>query len=229
MNLALPSGLARMAVNVRFFQRQGIPATTAVTGGAIDSLASTFVQALLLALLLLFSSASLNLTFELPSGDSLRLGVVVGVIVVASVAVGLLVPRLRNPIVSRVRAWWPDVRDAVLGLRAADKLVLLLGGSLATDILFATALGMFANAVGFNVSLADLLVLNISISLLGSLVPIPGNIGVAELGLSVGLVSAGMTEEAALAAVLLYRASTFYLPPAWGFFAMRWLQRNRLL
>ena len=35
-----------------------------------------------------------------------------------------------------------------------------------------------------------------------------------------------MPEEAALAAVLLYRISTFYLPPAWGFFAMRWLQRN---
>jgi uncharacterized membrane protein YbhN (UPF0104 family) len=229
MNLALPSGIARMAVNIRFFQRQGIPPTTAVTGGAIDSLAGTFVQAVLLALLLVFSSASLSLTFELPSGDTLRLAVVVAVIVVASVAVVLLVPRLRRPIVSRVRAWWPEVRAAVAGLRAADKLGLLLGGSLATEILFATALGMFANALGFNVSLADLLVLNISIALLGSLVPIPGNIGVAELGLTVGLVSAGMTEEAALAAVLLYRASTFYAPPVWGFFAMRWLQRNRLL
>jgi uncharacterized membrane protein YbhN (UPF0104 family) len=229
LNLAIPTGIARMAINVRFFQRQGIPAATSVTGGAIDSIAGTFVQVVLLVLLLVFSSASLNLSFELPSGDTLRLAVVVGVIVVVSVATVLLVPRLRNPIFSRVRVWWPDVRDAVLGLRDAHKLGLLLGGSLATEILFATALGLFANALGFNVSLADLLVLNISIGLLGSLVPIPGNIGVAELGLSVGLVSAGMTEEAALAAVLLYRAATFYLPPIWGFFAMRWLQRNRLL
>jgi uncharacterized membrane protein YbhN (UPF0104 family) len=71
--------------------------------------------------------------------------------------------------------------------------------------------------------------MNMSVSLLGSFVPIPGNIGVAELGLTVGLVSAGMAEEAALAAVLLYRAATFYVPAAWGFLAMRWLQRNRLL
>src|SRR5262249_56687426 len=99
--------------------------------------------------------------------------------------------RLRNPIVERVRRWWPDVRAAVLGLRSSHKLALLLGGSLASEILFATALGIFANALGFDVSLADLLVMNISISLLGSLVPIPGNIGVAELGLTVGLVSAG--------------------------------------
>jgi uncharacterized membrane protein YbhN (UPF0104 family) len=71
--------------------------------------------------------------------------------------------------------------------------------------------------------------MNISVSLLGSFVPIPGNIGVAELGLTVGLVSAGMTEEAALAAVLLYRGATFYAPPLWGFFAMRSLQKNGLL
>ena len=112
------------------------------------------------------------------------------------------------------------------GCARSDKLGLLLGGSLATELLFATALGVFANALGYDVSLADLLVMNISVSLLGSFVPIPGNIGVAELGLTVGLVSAGMTEEAALAAVLLYRAATFYIPPVWGFFAMRWLQRN---
>jgi hypothetical protein len=37
MNLALPSSLARMAINIRFFQRQGIPPTAAVTAGAIDS------------------------------------------------------------------------------------------------------------------------------------------------------------------------------------------------
>jgi uncharacterized membrane protein YbhN (UPF0104 family) len=59
-------------------------------------------------------------------------------------------------------------------------------------------------------------VINMSVSLLGSLVPVPGNIGVAEFGLTIGLVSAGMTDEAAFAAVLLYRIATFYLPPLWG-------------
>jgi uncharacterized membrane protein YbhN (UPF0104 family) len=229
MNLALPSNLARMAVNIRFFQRQGVPPTTAVTAGAIDSFTSTVIQALLLGLLLVFSSASLTLGLELPSGDSLRLAAVVVGLALVSIGAFLLVPRLRNPVVERVRRWWPDVRAAVLGLRTADKLGLLLGGSLATEILFATSLGMFANALGYDVSLAELLVMNISVSLLSSFVPIPGGIGVAELGLTVGLVAAGMPEEAALAAVLLYRASTFYVPPLWGFFAMRWLQRNRLL
>jgi hypothetical protein len=29
--------------------------------------------------------------------------------------------------------------------------------------------------------------------------------------------------------VFLYRLATFYLPPIWGFVALRWLQRNRYL
>jgi uncharacterized protein (TIRG00374 family) len=72
-------------------------------------------------------------------------------------------------------------------------------------------------------------VINMSVALIGTLVPVPGNIGVAEFGLTVGLTSAGMTPESAVAAVLLYRIATYYLPPVWGFFAMQWLQRNRYL
>jgi uncharacterized membrane protein YbhN (UPF0104 family) len=38
-----------------------------------------------------------------------------------------------------------------------------------------------------------------------------------------------MSAEAAIAAVLLYGISTYYLPPLWGFPAMLWLQCNRYL
>ena len=104
-----------------------------------------------------------------------------------------------------------------------------IGGNLLSEVLFATALGIFARSLGYDIALSELLVINISVSLLASFIPVPGGIGVVEFGLTAGLVAAGMTEEAAFAAVILYRLSTFYLPPAWGFFAMRWLQRNRYL
>jgi uncharacterized membrane protein YbhN (UPF0104 family) len=39
----------------------------------------------------------------------------------------------------------------------------------------------------------------------------------------------GLPDEAALATAVLYRLSTFYVPPLWGFFAMRGPQRNALL
>lgn len=229
MNLALPSSAARLAVNIRFFQRQGITPAAAVTAGAIDSFVSTVVQGVLLGLLLLFTEANLNLELSTPSGGSLVVVAVIAGLVLASIGAVALIGRFRRPIVDWVRRSWPEVRGALSALRSSNRLALLLGGSLATEILFATALGLFALGLGTRISLADLLVINISISLINTVIPIPGGIGVSELGLTVGLASAGMTDEAALAAVLLYRVSTFYLPPTWGFFALRYLQRNRYL
>ena len=229
MNVALPANLARLAVNIRFFQRQGLSSTIAVASGAIDSFVSTVIQAILLAFLLVFSTATVQLDVGLPAGDPRRLLWLLAAIVVVAVAVLVTVPRLRNAIRERFSQWWPDVRATIASLRGGHKLGQLLLGSLATEILFAVALGVFARAFGYDLSLAELLLINISVSLLGTLVPIPGNIGVAEFGLTLGLTGAGMTPEAALGAVFLYRIATFYLPPVWGFVALRWLQRNRYL
>ena len=55
MNLALPSSVARMAVDIRFFQRQGVPPATAVTASLIDSFIGNVIQVVLLCMLLLFS------------------------------------------------------------------------------------------------------------------------------------------------------------------------------
>jgi uncharacterized membrane protein YbhN (UPF0104 family) len=229
MNVALPSNLARLAVNIRFFQRQGLSAPVAVTSGTIDSFASTVIQAILLGVLLLFSESSLAFDLPFPSGDTRTLlWILVGLVLVAIAAV-LVVRRIRTAIADNVRRWWPDVRLSLSGLRGSNKLALLVLGSLATELLFAVALGLFARSFGYDVTLAELLVINVSVSLLGSFVPIPGNIGVAELGLTIGLVAAGLTDEAALAAVLLYRMATYYVPPVWGFFALQWLQRARYL
>jgi glycosyltransferase 2 family protein len=229
MNLALPSNLARMAVNIRFFQRQGLSAPTAVAAGTIDSFASTVIQAVMLTVLLIFSESSLAFDLPFPSGGMQTLLWIVLGLVLVTVAALAVVRRVRRAITANVRRWWPDVRASLATLRSPHKLALLVLGSLATEILFAIALGLFARSFGYGISIAELLVINIGVSLLGTLVPVPGNIGVAEFGLSIGLVAAGMTDEAAIAAVLLYRISTFYLPPVWGFFAMLWLQRNRYL
>src|SRR5262249_58136048 len=70
MNLALPSSAGRLAVNIRFFQRQGITPAAAVTAGAIDSFASTVVQAVLLSPLLIFAEADLKPHLRAPPGGA---------------------------------------------------------------------------------------------------------------------------------------------------------------
>src|SRR5262249_51569542 len=229
MNVALPSNLARMAVNIRFFQRQGLSAPTAVASGVIDSFASTVLQAVLLGVLLLFSESSLAVDVPAPSGSFKWLFWVLAAALLICVSAVVAVRRIRSAIVERVRRWWPDVRNSLVALRAALKLALLLLGSLGTELLFAIALGLFARGFGYHVNLAELLVINISVSLLASFIPVPGGIGVQEFGLALGLGAAGMTPEAAIAAFRLPRTWTYYLPPVGGFPAMLWLQRNRYL
>ncbi len=230
MNLALPSSIARMAINVRFFQCQGVPPATAVTAGVIDSFAGNAVQALLLLLMLLFSEAALDLNADLETSGSAGHLIAALVIVLMVSAVALAsIGRVRRAIVERVRRWWPDVRDGVVALRASRKLVYLVGGSVATELLFAVALGACVQAFGYDFAFADILLINISVSLFASLIPVPGGIGITEGALIVGLTGLGMTDEAAFAAAITYRLSTFYLPPIWGWFAMQWLRRNRLL
>lgn len=229
MNLALPSSVARMAVNIRFFQRQGLSPTTAVSSGVIASFANNVVQAVLLVLLLLFTASSLTLDFSEPSsGSRTLLWIIIGLIAATALVIALSA-RVRQATIGRVRTWWPDVRTALRSLGTSHKLFQLLGGNLATELLFATSLSLFVIALGYHIPLTQLLVTNISVSLLTSFIPVPGGIGVTEFGLTIGLTSAGMPEEAALATVLLYRIATFYLPPVWGFFALRWLQQHQYL
>jgi len=164
MNIALPSSFARMAVSVRFFQRQGLSVTVSVASGVVDMVATAFVQVVVLLALLAFSEALLSLDLDLPTGDTrLVLWILMGLLAVV-VAVAFVGP-IRRLIVGRVRGWWPDVRVALAGLRASNKLGLLLGGNLAAEVLLAIALGLTARALGYHVTLAELLVIVVSVAL----------------------------------------------------------------
>lgn len=230
LNLALPSYVGRMAVSIRFFQRQALSPALAVTSGVIESTASFVVQVSLVTLILLFTDAHLQLDLGAPdTGDLGGLVWIVGGLLVVSVPVVAFVPRVRDPLRERLHRWLPEVRSTFAGLRGRNKIGLLVLGNVATEVLFATALGLFARGIGYDIGLAELILINTGVSLVSGFIPVPGGIGVTEFGLTVGLTGAGMPEEAALAAVVLYRLASFYIPPAWGFFAMRWLQRNRYL
>jgi uncharacterized membrane protein YbhN (UPF0104 family) len=57
-----------------------------------------------------------------------------------------------------------------------------------------------------------------------SLIPVPGGIGVAEAGITAGLSAIGVPHSVAFAAAITHRRT--YLPPLWGYFALRWLTRK---
>ncbi|HMK12947.1 MAG TPA: lysylphosphatidylglycerol synthase transmembrane domain-containing protein [Acidimicrobiales bacterium] len=229
VNLAIPSSAARIAVNVRFFQRHGLATGSALAVGALDGFSGFVVQAMLLVSLLLFTSASLDIDFNSAASGAAKLLVTIIVVVVIVLLLVLIVPKLRRSAFSRVKSLAGEAIKAFHGLRSPRRLGLLFGGNLATELLFATALGIFVRAFGYSIGLGDLVLINVSVALLAGLLPVPGGIGVTEGGLIYGLTAAGMPETTAFAAVIFYRMASFYVPPIWGFFALRWLEKNKHL
>ena len=229
VNLAIPTAAARIAVNVRFFQRQGLPATTAVATGALDGVSGFIVQAMLLGSLLLFGGMSLDVDVAGPASAAIRIAWMVAVVLAIVIVVILVIPRLRRYVLGGVRKTVSEAVAVLRGLRSLRRLVMLFGGNLVAELLFALALGVFVQAFGYSLALHELLFINMAVSLLAGLLPVPGGVGVTEGGLIFGLTSFGVPQEVAFAAVILYRISTFYTPPIWGFFSLRWLERNRFL
>ena len=225
LNLVIPSAPARVATVVRYQQRFGVAPGEAVVAGALDSFAGFLVQAVLLVLGIVFGLSSLQLDLEGAGSDALPvILVVLGLCVLAAVA-SLLLRRVRRALVEGVRTALGGVRR----LRDPQRALMVFGGNLAAEVLFAVTLGLMARAFGYEVGLAELITINVSVSLVGGLMPIPGGMGVVESGLSLGLVAAGLPEVDALAVALSYRAVTFYLPPIWGAAALRWLRRHDYL
>jgi len=226
VNVAIPATAARVAVNVRFFQRHGVPPGTAIAAGALDAFSGFVVQVIALITILGFSSASLDLDLGGARDSAGRVLVIVLVVLALAVGAIFVIGRLRRFVLYWLRRLGREAMETIRGLQSPRRLAMLLGGNLASETLFAVSLGVFTRSLGYPIGLGELLLICISVSLLAGIMPVPGGIGVSEGGLTFGLVQAGMPDALAFAAVIMYRLATFYLPPLWGYFALRWLERN---
>jgi uncharacterized membrane protein YbhN (UPF0104 family) len=226
VNLSIPSTAARVAINIRFFQRFGVAPAAAVAAGVIDSVAGFIVQIAIFVSLFVMSDLDLHLSTDgsTTSGAATVVLIVLAVLAVAATVVAV-VPAVRRRVVTALR----QAGEALRVLRSPDKLLRLFGGNLLSQVLFAVAFAACAEAFGVHLPLSQLLLINTVVSLFAGLLPVPGGIGVSEAGLTFGLTTAGVPAETAFAIALAYRLASFYLPPLWGWPCYRWLVRNRLL
>ena len=226
VNLTVPSSAGRIAVNIRYLQKQGLSSTAAVSAGALDGVAGTIVEVILLLIILPFMN--LNLSVD-AGGDVSALGWIVLAFVVAAVAaaVVLIVKRSwRESLVHTLKEAFATLKDVLV---APAKLVRLFGGNILTELGWALTLSASAHTYGANLGLAQALVVNMLASVFASVMPVPGGIGVAEASLAAGMMAFGVPQTEAYAAALTHRLATFYLPPIWGWFSLRYLTRKGYL
>ena len=92
--------------------------------------------------------------------------------------------------------------------------------------MLAIILGLCLRAFGQSASLAALILVNTFVSLFAGFMPVPGGVGVAEAGLTAGLIAIGIPDGVAASTAIAYRLVTFYLPPLWGVFAVKCLKKQ---
>jgi uncharacterized membrane protein YbhN (UPF0104 family)/tRNA A-37 threonylcarbamoyl transferase component Bud32 len=223
VNLSTPASAGKIALNIRYLQKQGSDAAIAVTQGALDGLAGFVVQALILVLLL----PTVDFHFD-SSGDADHSGIVtVLAIVVAGAAIGLvigaLLPRVRKRVMPYIAAGRDDVRMVMSSPRRASQ---LLGANFVSQLLFALCLGASLRAYGQHLPIATLLVVNTGVTLFSGVMPVPGGVGVAEAALTAGLIAVGVPSDIAVAAAITHRIASAYLPPVPGAFALEWLGKH---
>lgn len=228
VNLAMPSTAGRVAVNIRFFQRNGVEPTTAVAMGALDGFTGFLCQLLILGSILLlgFGSLDMNLSadFDVDKITSLLvwlgIGLVIGLVVIAAV------PVLRNWVLDKVH----KVKAFLLPfLKSPRRLAVAFGANMASELIGAlthlTVLAAYGQTPGY----INVLVVAIFVSLFAGLMPVPGGIGVTEAALTAGFIAIGVPEDIAFAAALTSRVITFYFPPVIGAFAFRSLRKQGFL
>jgi uncharacterized membrane protein YbhN (UPF0104 family) len=243
--LALPSSAARLALDIRFFGRNGIEGGAAVSIGVIASVCGFVVQVLLIVVIGLSGLASLELggsgasstaSTGSSSSDGAPLLVLTAVLVVAGVIVILAVPKYRTAVtqaVPRYRAMLgsqaSSAMTALRVLRSPPKVAMIFAGNLGAQLLQAVILGLCLRAFGHHATMAELILVNTIASLFAGFMPVPGGMGVAEAAYTAGLVALGVPNAPAMSTAIAFRMATYYLPPIWGAIATRWLRAHSYL
>ena len=225
--------VATTATVIRFNQRRGLPPGVALSSGIVYSVAGFIVQIILTLVTLCFAAGEFQRQSAGASGsgpENLQL-VLYAVVVLALVGgIALAIPKIRRVIASRLAprlaAAWNNVR---LIAQTPTKLARIFGGAAVTQLMMALGLGFALYAVHASAPFGGLLIVCTFTALIGGMAPVPGGMGVMEASYISGLGLLGVPQDQAIAATILYRASTTYLPPLWGWGALVWLRRRDAL
>jgi uncharacterized membrane protein YbhN (UPF0104 family) len=217
-NLAVPY-VGGAAVQIRYLQKQGIPIADAVaSGGALMGAVNLIVQVVVFMASIALIPDSLQLS-NIDASDVVKVLMILIVVVLVGIAVVMGVPRLRRTIVPPVKQGASTILEA---LHSPRRMFTLIGGNLLVTVLYGLCLMACIAAYGNGLPFWTILAVNIGVSTIAGLVPLPGGgAAISAVGLSGALVAFGVSESVAVAAVLTNQLVVTYLPAIPGWFATR--------
>ena len=221
-NRFAPGGLGRAGLVISSINKAGASISAATSALGLAGTSGLLVHSA--GLLILGALYGGGLTLDL-SHPSVRWFLVVTAVLAGMAAVLLSIRRLRQ---AALRA----VRDASETIRAATheprRLVRLLAGSAALNVLYIACFDISLRAVSGSVGAGEIALVYLGGAAVGAASPTPGGLGAEEVALTAGLIAAGSPTETAVAGVVLFRLLTYWAPILPGGLAFTWLQRRRL-
>lgn len=223
VNRFLPSGIGSLGVHGLYLYGQKHTAAQATVVVSVNNLIGIAIHMLLLAFILVMNPGILTV-IDINLGS--RTAVLLGTTVIILLAIVGSIPTLRL----RVKSFG---KSLILSLRtyANRPLRLLLACLLAAtlSVLYAATLQVCADAVGVHVPFAPAFIIFSLGVLVGTATPTPGGLVGAEAGLFAGFVAFGVAQDQALAAALLFRLTSYWLPVLPGSIALVIARRRALL
>ncbi len=228
-NRIVPAGLGAIAVHLRFLEKRGMtrPAALAAIAsikgaGAITHLAGIVIVAGTL------SGSGIGEAVVSPvrsTLDGIGAGpVLLGCVVVCALVTGTVAhPRVRVMARPAVRAFRAHV--SVLAHSPGRTTVLLLSQA-GTRLFQILALACTVWAFGASISVMAVATVYLVGSMVAGAAPTAGGVGALEPALAFGLAAAGGDAATMLAAVLVYRVISFWLPVLPGIVALAGLRRS---
>jgi len=211
--------------NVRYYARAGASASLAAASFGV---AGVFFVISYVVLLLTFAVLAGN-----PADAALIPGRLVVLVVGAAVllaSVLLAVAPARRLLVRRLGPVVAGTAPRLLeALRQPGRVLMGLSGALLLNLAYGAVLFAAVHAYGASINPATAGFVFLAAGVLGNAAPTPGGIGAVEAATAAGLTAVGVSGPTAVQAALLFRAVTFWIPVAIGWFAMAWAQRRDVL
>ncbi|WP_263732041.1 lysylphosphatidylglycerol synthase transmembrane domain-containing protein [Cellulomonas sp. SG140] len=217
-----PPGIGQVGLNIRYLQKRGFPTPVAASASAAKEAAVLVAHLLLLVTAAVWAGSARALTGELSRLPSpLVIAAAVGG-TLAVLGIAAAVPNVRRLLRERVA---PAVRASADAMRPLltdpGKLAALVAGVALLPAGFAVCLYLSVRAFGVHTPFVAVALVSLTAGAVATAAPTPGGVGAVEAVLLAALTGIGVPSGSALAAVVLYRVATFWLPILPGFAAFR--------
>jgi glycosyltransferase 2 family protein len=229
INKFLPTAVCSFVMNSFYLERMGNKASQIASILSMQALTSAipFTILFITAIVIGISRFNLNsdLNVDLSSINWLKLAILLLIVILTIIFILYSSEKIRKFIKNSIESFWDQFKD--YKNRPKSIFWALMTGFVApffgVAVLYASG-----HSVGLDVTFIESFLIYALATTMANLIPVPGGIGAAEAGLYAGFIFFGYPPAESMAASLIYRIITFWIPIFPGFYFFVNLRKNVL-